>query len=91
MPHVVWRARAREEARGIIDYIADRDPAAAIRLADLFEHTAERLAGYPYMYRVGRVPDTREALITPNYILIYRVGTDVIEILAVKHTRQQYP
>lgn len=43
------------------------------------------------MYRAGRVPETREALVTPNYMLVYRVGADVIEILAVKHTRQQYP
>lgn len=43
------------------------------------------------MYRPGRVAGTREALITPNYVLIYRVHADVIEILNVKHTRQQYP
>jgi plasmid stabilization system protein ParE len=43
------------------------------------------------MHRNGRVPDTREAIVTPNYILIYRVGTEAIEILNVKHTRQQYP
>jgi len=91
MPHVVWRAKAREEARAIIDYIADRNTTAAVRLANLFEHTAERLADHPYMYRAGRAPDTREAIVTPNYILIYRVGADVIEIVNVKHTRQQYP
>lgn len=43
------------------------------------------------MHRAGRAPDTREAIITPNYILIYPVGAQAIEILAVKHTRQQYP
>ncbi|MDV5822011.1 type II toxin-antitoxin system RelE/ParE family toxin [Sphingobium naphthae] len=91
MPHVVWRANAREDARRIIDYISDRNPAAALRHADLFAHVAERLADHPEMYRPGRVPDTREAIVTPNYILIYRVALDRIEILAVKHTRQQYP
>lgn len=91
MPHVIWRAKAREEARAIIDYIADRDAIAAVRLADLFEHIAERLADHPYMYRAGRVPDTREALVTPNYMIVYRVGIDAIAILNVKHTRQQYP
>ena len=43
------------------------------------------------MYRAGRVPETREALVTPNYMLVYRVGADVIEVLTIKHTRQQYP
>ena len=43
------------------------------------------------MHRPGRVTDTREAIVTPNYVMIYRVALDAIEILAVKHTRQQYP
>jgi len=91
MPHVIWRQKAREDVRKIIDYIADRNPAAALRHADLFAHVAERLADHPHIYRTGRVPDTREAIVTPNYILIYRVRIDVIEIVTVKHTRQQYP
>ena len=91
MPHIIWRPKAREDARQIVDYISDRNPPAAARLAELTEYAAERLADHPYMHRAGRVPDTREAIITPNYMLVYRVGTEVIEILAVKHTRQQYP
>jgi addiction module toxin, RelE/StbE family len=91
MPHIVWRENSREDARRIVDYISDRNPAAALRLAELLEYAAERLADHPYMHRAGRVRDTREAVITPNYVLVYRVGTGVIEILTVKHTRQQYP
>ncbi|RSU55350.1 type II toxin-antitoxin system RelE/ParE family toxin [Sphingobium yanoikuyae] len=91
MPHVIWRERAREDVRTIIDYISDRNPAAALRLTDLFAHVAEQLVDHPHMHRSGRIPDTREAIVTPNYILVYRVGTEAIEILNVKHTRQQYP
>ncbi|MCC4254725.1 MAG: type II toxin-antitoxin system RelE/ParE family toxin [Pseudomonadota bacterium] len=61
------------------------------RLADLFEQTAERLVDHPHMHRTGRFPGSREALVTPNCLIIYRVALDAIEILAVKHTRQQYP
>ncbi len=43
------------------------------------------------MHRPGRVPGTREAIITPNYILVYRVKGDGIEILSRLHTRQLYP
>ena len=91
MPHVVWRASAREDVRRIIAYLADRNTGAALRHADLFEHAVERLADHPYMHRAGRVPDTREVVVTPNYILVYRVGAQSIEIVSVKHTRQQYP
>ncbi|WP_413899559.1 type II toxin-antitoxin system RelE/ParE family toxin [Rhodoferax sp.] len=27
----------------------------------------------------------------PNYIVVYQVGSDVIDILRVLHSRQQYP
>ena len=91
MAHVIWREKARQDVRNIIDYISDRNPTAALRLADLFEQTAERLVDHPHMHRPGRVTDTREAIVTPNYVMIYRVALDAIEILAVKHPRQQYP
>ena len=68
-----------------------RDRRRDERLADLFEQTAERLVDHPHMHRTGRFPGSREALVTPNCLIIYRVALDAIEILAVKHTRQQYP
>jgi len=37
------------------------------------------------------VHGTREAVVHPNYILIYRVGTDAVEIVSLVHARQQYP
>lgn len=43
------------------------------------------------MCRSGRVPGTREAVVHPNYILIYRVTADAVEIVRLVHARQQYP
>jgi plasmid stabilization system protein ParE len=48
------------------------------------------LPDHPFIHRPGRVTGTREAVVHPNYILIYRVA-EQIEILAVLHARQQYP
>ncbi len=45
----------------------------------------------PYLFRLGRVPDTREHVVHPNYIVVYQVGDEVIDILRVLHSRQQYP
>lgn len=87
---VIWRPEARQDLKDIIDYIAARRPAAAQRLGDAILHTGDRLPDHPYMYRPGRAPGTREAVVHPNYILVYRVG-EAIEILAVLHARQQYP
>ena len=91
MLRLVWGAEALADLEKIVGYIADRNPDAAERLQDAIEHTAERLPNHPYLYRSGRVPGTREAVVHPNYILVYRVGSDAIDILAVVHARQQYP
>jgi len=87
---LVWRAEARADLLGIIAYIGERNLSAAERLLAIIEHAAEQLSTHPFMYRPGRVPGTREAVVHPNYIIVYRVG-DLIEILAVLHARQQYP
>lgn len=87
---LLWRPGARRDLRDITTYIAERNPAAAQRLRDAIHHSAERLPDHPFAHRSGRVPGTREALVHPNYILIYQV-THAIEILAVVHARQHYP
>lgn len=91
MLRLVWRADAVEDLRQIIEFIAERNVTAAERLQDDIERTAERLRSHPLLYRPGRVTGTREAVVTPNYILIYRVGPDTIDILAVVHARRSYP
>jgi toxin ParE1/3/4 len=89
--NVVWRPKARDDLRAISDYISDFDEAAALQLRDRVFDLAERIGEFPYMFRKGRTPNTREAVAHPNYILVYRVGADAVEILSVIHSRQQYP
>ncbi|MDY7525145.1 type II toxin-antitoxin system RelE/ParE family toxin [Sphingomonas sp. 10B4] len=88
---VVWTAEALDALDQIAAFIAARNLLAADRLQSLFEQAAERLPLHPYMYRSGRVSGTREAVVHPNYILVYQVGETAIDILAVLHTRQDYP
>lgn len=45
----------------------------------------------PYLFRPGRVPGTREYVVHPNYIVVYQVGDEMIDILRVLHSRRQYP
>ena len=77
--------------RAIITYIADRNVEAAASLNDRMQACAERLSEYPFMHRPGRVAGTREIVVHPNYLMIYRVTYDAVEILNVLHSRQQYP
>lgn len=48
-------------------------------------------AEHPYLFPSGRVPGTREIVAHPNYIVVYRVAADRIEVLTVLHARQNYP
>ena len=88
---VAWRKEASQELDEIIDYIAQFDERAADRLEAAALECAERLPEFPYLYRMGRVAGTREAVIHPNYIIVYRVGTTQIDILSVVHSRRNYP
>lgn len=87
---VIWDPEARHDLHELTAYIADRNPAAAERIGAAIQHAADRLPDHPLIHRPGRVPGTREAIVHPNYILVYRVG-EAIEVLAVLHARQQYP
>jgi toxin ParE1/3/4 len=88
---LIWRETARQDVRDIFGFIAERDVRAALSLKERIEATAERLTNHPYMFRPGRMPGTREALIHPNYFLIYRVSADAVEVVNVLHSRRQYP
>jgi len=88
---LVWRAEARRNFREIIGYIAERNPIAAVALEDRVVRVTEQLPLTPFMFRVGRMPGTREAVIHPNYVIVYQVGNDFVRILTILHARQQYP
>lgn len=88
---LVWRDKALSDLETILSFIADRDVAAADRLQATIENCAERLPSHPFLYRRGRIEGTREAVVHPNYIIIYRVGSELIEIVNVIHARQAYP
>jgi toxin ParE1/3/4 len=91
MLSIVWRAAAREDLATIIRYVAGRNPGAARELRGLIEGAVQPLSEHPYLFRPGRVPGTRELVAHPNYVVVYRVSTDHIEIVNVLHARQQYP
>jgi toxin ParE1/3/4 len=91
----VWKAAAIADRKGvthcITPYIAQDKPRAAVEMGDLLVHSAEKLDAHPLLGRAGRVPGTRELVVHPNYLLIYRVVGGVPEVLRIKHAAQQWP
>ncbi|PHM35955.1 type II toxin-antitoxin system RelE/ParE family toxin [Xenorhabdus innexi] len=86
-----WKPMALADREQIMDYIAQDNPQAAIVLDDEFEASAERACLQPEMYKRGRLKGTREIVVRPHYILIYRVERDILMVLRILHAAQQWP
>ena len=88
---IKWRPQARKSLKKIVLYIAERNLPAARAMRSCIEDSVLPLCEHPYLYKRGRVPGTREIVAHPNYIVIYRVQADCIEVVDVVHSRQQFP
>jgi len=88
-----WNPKAYEDRAAIMEYLAEDDPLAALELDELLEERAAALPAHAELYRQGRVAGTRELVVAPNYVLVYRLrpAEDIVEILRVLHARRQWP
>ena len=75
----------------ILVHIAQDNPTAAINQDIEFETKAENARKLPTLYKPGRVKGTREIVVRPNYVMVYRVNGDVVEVLRVLHAVPQWP
>ena len=89
---LVWSEEADADLDDITAYIGRHDLAAAVRLWERILDSTTHLPKHPYLFKASeRMPGCREIVAHPNYIVIYRVQLDRIEVLRVLHARQQYP
>lgn len=75
----------------IMDYISADKPLAAIALDESFENHAERALLNPQLHKLGSVAGTREIVVAPNYILVYRIEGKQLTMLRVLHAAQDTP
>lgn len=76
-----------------MDYISQDNPTAAAELDDEFEARAEQARQRPSLCRTGRVQGTREIVVRPNYVMVYRIEDDgnTVAMLRVLHAAQKWP
>ena len=61
-------------------------------MASAIVDAVDRLAAHPAVGRPGRVPGTRELVVSRTpYVIPYRVREGVVEILRVVHARRRWP
>lgn len=87
-----WKNQALSDRERIARHIAQAgSPMAARKLDKEFVDKAHAAAKRPKLYRAGRVGGTRELIVRPNYVMIYRIEAEYIDILRVLHAAQQWP
>lgn len=89
---LTWTAFALADRDEIFTHIEADSPRAAIAVDDHIAQAAFRLVEFPESGRPGRVPGTRELVISRTpYIAAYVLAPDSIRILRVLHGAQMWP
>ncbi len=83
---IKWTKTALRSVDEIAGYIANDNPTRATSFVQGLQNAVAKLQVHPGMGRAGRVPGTRELVLHKNYIAIYRVRADDVEILRLHHT-----
>ncbi|WP_439538254.1 type II toxin-antitoxin system RelE/ParE family toxin [Sphingomonas sp.] len=86
-----WEADALLQYEVLIQFVRDRNERAAEALALRIDDGVERVCLFPQSGRPGKVEGTRELIVHPNYIVVYRTTDTAVEILRLLHARQRYP
>jgi toxin ParE1/3/4 len=88
----IWQPAALDDLESLRTYIAQFNPQAAQRTRKAITAAVATVAGAPELGRPGRVEGTRELPVPhTNYLLAYTVVGNILTILAVQHSAQEWP
>jgi len=91
---IVWLDQANRDMFNAIEWLKERNPAAATKITQLIYLQLKQLQQYPQLGRIGKIEGTRELVIhQTRYIAAYRVdfSNNLIEILALMHESMRWP
>jgi toxin ParE1/3/4 len=84
---LIWTNRALKRLDDIADFIARDNPLRAktfvIELSNKLEVLKTQSLG-----RSGRVFGTKELVLHPNYLAVYRIKANQVQVLTILHTAQ---
>jgi len=90
---IIWSPTARTKIKEILEYMSEDNPDAALTLIDHLETKVGKLKDNPESGRV--LPEIkndkiREIVVHKNYGVFFEINPDTIEILTVRHFRQNF-
>ena len=87
MRDLIWTNRALKRLDNIADFIARDNPLRAqtfvVELRNKLEVLKTQSVG-----RAGRVFGTKEMVLHPNYLAVYRIKANPVQVLTILHTAQ---
>jgi toxin ParE1/3/4 len=87
-----WLRLALADLDELMVYIAKDNPEAATKVAGKIWETTRMLSNHPAIGKPGRVPGTREMVVTgTSYIVPYRVLANEGQILRILHGARKWP
>ncbi len=88
-----WSDRALKDLLLIKEFIAQDNPKSAVDVTKkIVLNVVEQLSRFQNIGRAGRVSGTRELIISDTpYIAVYRVKSNVPEVLRVLHSSKKWP
>ncbi len=90
---IEWTEPAIQQLNQSYDYIAlTNSEAVASHLVEHILASVHRLATFPLSGRRGRVPETRELVVSDTpFIVAYTIEGGRVVVLAVYHSARQWP
>ena len=88
---VLFAPDALRELRDHLTYVRERNPEAARNQRRVLFAAIDQLETLPHIGRPGRVPGTRELVITGTpYLAVYEVTVRAVRVLHIHHGRQNW-
>ncbi|MCW9707269.1 type II toxin-antitoxin system RelE/ParE family toxin [Fodinibius salsisoli] len=88
---IVWSPTSQWKIDKIVDYISKDNVDAALALVEEFEKHVQHLKKHP---RSGQMVPAlndemvRQLVVQTNYLIIYEINQNQIDILTIRHARQ---
>ena len=89
MTRIRWTTEAANQLEVFVSRILEDNPETARALAQTILDRIAQLETFPGLGRIGEMPGTRE-LVSPPYVIVYRIKDDVAEILHIWHSAQDW-
>lgn len=90
MAEIIWSENAMKDIEEIAEFIAQDSEYYALLIVEKIYHSAQRLIGFPKSGR--KIPeidrDKYREIIADNYRVMYKLKSDIVEILTVLHARR---